>query len=156
MDWPTELSSGRGLQFFTDQNEDAGTFLITVEATGPEGVTESVSFNLIVEPFCDDQIISAPRVVGKQYIFLESGSSYEVPEFSNDKPTYCELTYSLQYDESQTWITKISEREIWWYASELHTPGDYLITVTGTGPSGVSAETSYILTAEISCSLQTI
>ena len=105
LDWLTELSSGRGLQYFTDQNENSGTFLITVEATGPEGVTESVSFNFTVEPYCDDQVISAPRVVDQLYYFTDVGGNLKVPEFSNDKYYDCPTAYVMTRDESLTWIT---------------------------------------------------
>ena len=46
------VASGLGVTYQTDTNEDVGVYVITVEGTGPDGVSFSVDFNLEIIPDC--------------------------------------------------------------------------------------------------------
>lgn len=44
----TSISSGRGTQWYVDSNLFVGTYSILITGVGPEGVTASISFDVIV------------------------------------------------------------------------------------------------------------
>ena len=110
-------------------NTDVGTYEITVTATGPDGVTSSSVFNIIVVPDCTMQVVNPANLEAQTYLVQDPAASYIAPEFENDESDHCPLTYSHIYDSSVSWLTPSStnEREMEWETQSNSDNGDYLI-----------------------------
>ena len=103
----TELS-GRAIQWESNDNANSGVYTIEVIASGIDNVTASVSYTLTVEANCLVQTIQPPDTINDQtYQVGDSQASYEVDEFENDSVNYCDVTYSVEFDQSLTWISAL-------------------------------------------------
>lgn len=85
-----------------------------VTATGPEAVTAFTEYDLIVNKNCFYMVVTKSVVVDQFYKVNGALGSYEVNAFANDEPVYCPLTYSIIYDTSQTFMTKVDDRKMQW------------------------------------------
>jgi len=59
-------------------------------------------------------VVTESVVVDQFYKVNGALGSYEVDAFANDEPVYCPLTYSIIFDTSQTFMTKVSDRGMQW------------------------------------------
>ena len=96
--WMTALVSGKGSSWQTDTNTNVAAYIVTITATGIEGVTLDATFTLNVNPDCSIQILTPSVTVNHTYRVYDAKLSYEVQEFANDESTHCPLTYSHIYD----------------------------------------------------------
>ena len=96
--WMTALASGKGSSWQTDTNTNVAAHIVTITATGIEGVTLDTTFTLNVNPDCSQQIITPSVTVDQTYRVYDLKAFYEVLEFANDESTHCPLTYSHIYD----------------------------------------------------------
>ena len=145
----------RTLVWNSYSNVAGGTHPIGMVATNEAGVSARVDFDLVVDPSCETQTISAPAVTDQVYTVNEPAASYEIPEFTtNDQ--YCTMTYSYTSTSIKPFMTEISGRELQWETADNIDQGQYLVEIVAEGPDGVTASVSYTLTIKASCLQQVI
>ena len=78
-----------------------------------------------------------------------SDTSFVFPEFGNDlTETHCPLDYTIMVEPAAAFLKYPEERTISWANADNSHAGSYVIKLTTTGPTGVSASASFTLTIE--------
>ena len=78
-----------------------------------------------------------------------SDTSFVFPEFGNDlTETHCPLDYTITVEPAAAFLEYPEERTISWANADNSHAGSYVIKLTATGPTGVSASASFTLTIE--------
>ena len=74
-------------------------------------------------------------------------------EFENDSVNYCDVTYSVEFDQSLTWMSALSSgRGVQYFTDENDRVGTYEITVTATGSEGATSTATFTLEVTVDCS----
>lgn len=153
--WLTQIGD-REMQWQTDSNADYGVYTVTIIATGPDDITAQVSYTITVVINCTKKVVTLSTPLDQSHLVGAAKASYEVPEFVNDEPVYCPLSYSITFDTTRTWlgVNAAGSRQMNWEPMQNSEYGDYLITVKGTDPVvGDTYEVSYTLTIIRDCSM---
>ena len=125
---------------------------MTATGPGPFFVSKSHTFDIEVEPYCFDQVITPSVLTNQVYTVYEPLQSYTAPVFTNSDDLYCPLSYELFYDTSQSWLTPdVNGRKIEWQTDDNNNFGTQTITVKATGIDGITASDSFTIEVIVNC-----
>lgn len=111
--------SGNTLEWETSENSESGVYTVTVTGSGDLSTASlTKSFTLTVYSTCEYQTISPAVVSDKTYVVSTPAVVLEVPDFVNDEPVYCPLTYTVEIPPSAPWITQTATKTLSWYTDD--------------------------------------
>lgn len=105
------------------------------------------------------KVVTLPATVDQSHQVGAVLASYEVDEFVNTESVYCPLSYTVEFDNSRSWLSQnaVGSRQMDWAPMQNSEYGDYEIKVHATDPIGGDTYfVSYTLTIIRDCTMQVL